>query len=327
MKRHRKAAFAVAVFGALVAAAGCANGPTVHGSFDRTFTVTGHTRLDLTNASGDINITGSSDGKVHVRGDVSATGRDMQDSQHRLSEMESNPPLEQTPDGVRIGKDVMRMHNVSISYTVEVPHDTEVSATVASGTQLVRGVRGPVKVQSASGSIRVEDVEREAQLISLSGSVEATNIGDTVRASSTSGTIAVSGGKGDVRVNGLAGSIQIVKPGGRVDADAGSGTIDVQGATSDVKAHAISGRVAISGNPAGTSYWDLRSVSGGVEINVPKNANFHLLAEATSGEIRTGIPIVVEEQGKHSLRAQLGTGGGRVEIHTTSGEIRINASN
>jgi DUF4097 and DUF4098 domain-containing protein YvlB len=327
MKRHRNLALPVAVLGVMATANGCANGPTVHGSFDRSFTVTGHTRLDLTNASGDITITGSTDGKVHVRGEVSATGSDMPDSQRRLSETESNPPVEQTPDGVRIGKDMFRMHNASISYTIEVPRDTEVSATVASGTQLVRGVRGPVKVQSASGSIRVEDVEREAQLISLSGSVEATNIGDTVRASSTSGTIAVSGAKGDVRVNGLAGSIQVVKPGGRVDADAGSGTIDVQGATSDVKAHAVSGRVAVTGNPGVGVYWDLRTISGGVNISVPKNANLHLLAEATSGEIRTDIPIMVEEQGKHSLRAQLGTGGGRVEIHTTSGEIRVNPAN
>jgi hypothetical protein len=327
MRRHRNVARMIAVLGAMAAANGCAGGPTVHGSFDRSYTVTGHTRIDLTNASDDIHISGASDGKVHVHGDVSATGNDLQDSQHRLSQLESNPPVEQTPDGVRIGKDMIRMHNVSISYTIEVPHDTEVSTTVASGTQIVHGLRGPVKLQSASGSIRVEDIEREAQLISLSVSVEASNIGDTVRASSASGTIAVSNAKGDVRVNGLAGSIQVVKPGGRVDADAGSGTIDVQNAASDVKAHALSGRIAVTGNPGVGSYWDLKTISGGVEIGVPKSANFHLLAEATSGEIRTNIPIMVEEQGKHSLRAQLGTGGGRVEVHTVSGEIRINSPN
>jgi hypothetical protein len=35
----------------------------------------------------------------------------------------------------------------------------------------------------------------------------------------------------------------------------------------------------------------------------------------------------VEEQGKHSLRAHMGSGGGRVEVHTVSGEIRISHTN
>jgi hypothetical protein len=52
-----------------------------------------------------------------------------------------------------------------------------------------------------------------------------------------------------------------------------------------------------------------------------------LAAEAISGEIKADIPIMVEEQGKHSLRARVGSGnGGRVEVHTVSGEIRLRAS-
>jgi DUF4097 and DUF4098 domain-containing protein YvlB len=60
---------------------------------------------------------------------------------------------------------------------------------------------------------------------------------------------------------------------------------------------------------------------------VPANASFHLAAEAVSGEIKTDIPIMVEEKGKHSLRARVGSGnGGRVEVHTVSGEIRLRAT-
>jgi hypothetical protein len=60
---------------------------------------------------------------------------------------------------------------------------------------------------------------------------------------------------------------------------------------------------------------------------VPANANFRFSSEATSGNIRTDIPIVVEEQGKHSLRAHVGNGGGRIEVRTVSGEIHISGSN
>jgi DUF4097 and DUF4098 domain-containing protein YvlB len=82
----------------------------------------------------------------------------------------------------------------------------------------------------------------------------------------------------------------------------------------------------VQGNPSESSYWDLKTVSGVVQLGVPPNANFHLTAEAISGQIRTDVPIVIEEQGKHSLRARMGNGGGRVEVHTVSGEIRVRAS-
>jgi DUF4097 and DUF4098 domain-containing protein YvlB len=124
-------------------------------------------------------------------------------------------------------------------------------------------------------------------------------------------------------VSAIAGVIRISNPGGRIDADTTSGEVEIQGAAKDVKAHAISGRVFVQGNPGADSYWELKTISGTVQLSVPASANLHLSAEATSGEIRTDIPIVIEEQGKHSLRAHMGSGGGRVDVHTVSGEIRL----
>ena len=54
--------------------AGCAMGASViTGSFDRTLSVSGPIRLELNNTSGDVSITGSADGKVHVHGDAHAS--------------------------------------------------------------------------------------------------------------------------------------------------------------------------------------------------------------------------------------------------------------
>ncbi len=306
--------------------AGCAAGPSVSGSFDRTLTVTAPIRLELANASGDVSITGSGDNQVHVHAQVRSSGMGFGNPQQRLDEVVNNPPIEQRGDTIRIGKDISRTNNVSISYVIEVPHDTEVNTSVASGSQTILNVRGPVKVNSASGSIRVDHIDRQTQLTTLSGSIDAQNIGDDLRASSASGSVIVAKVKGDVRISALSGTTQISGPGGRVDADTASGTVEVQGATRDVKAHAASGRVDVQGNPSESSYWDLKTVSGVVELGVPSDANFHLTAEAVSGQIKTDVPIVIEEQGKHSLRARMGNGGGRVEVHTISGEIRVRAS-
>src|SRR5467141_3241124 len=319
MARHRNLCLPLVLFSAIVVLAGCESGPSVSGAFDRNYNVTGPIRLELTNASGDVDISGSADGKVHVRSEVRASGFGLDDTL-------ANPPIEQRGDTIRIGKDMSHMRHVRIAYAIQVPRDTEISATVASGAQTIRGVRGPVKVQAASGSIRVEKIERDVQLSTASGSVSASDIGNDVRVSSASGSVTVANTGGDVRVNALSGFIRVSNPGGRIEADTASGEVEIQGAAKDVKSRAASGRVSVQGNPGADSYWELKTVSGTVQLSVPASANLHLSAEAVSGEIRTDIPIVIEEQGKHSLRAHMGSGGGRVDVHTVSGEIRLSGT-
>jgi Putative adhesin len=326
MARHRNFRLPLVLFTAVAVMAGCNSGPSVSGAFDRSYVVTGPIRLELNNASGDVDITGSADGKVHVRGEVRASGFGFDDPQKRLDDTLANPPIEQKGDTIRIGKDMSRMRHISIAYTIQVPHDTEITTNVASGAQTVRSVTGPVTVRAASGSIRLEKVERDAELTTASGTISANNLGNDLHVTTASGNVNVSNVKGDVRANAVSGVIRIANPGARVDASDTSGEVEIQGASNDVKAHAISGLVSVQGNPSAGSYWDLKTVSGGVQLRVPTTANFHFSAEAASGEIRTDVPIVVEEQGKHSLRAHMGNGGGRVEVHTVSGEIRVSST-
>src|SRR5882762_2398894 len=200
MARHRNLRFSLLflLLSAIAIPAGCNTGPSASGAFDRNYTVTGPILLEITNPSGDVDITGSADGKVHVRGDVRASGFGFDNPQKRLDDTVANPPIEQTGDTIRIGKDMFRMRNVSIAYSIQVPRDTEVSATVASGAQTIRGLRGPVKVQAASGSIRVERIERYTQLTTASGSISATDVGNDLRVSSASGSVTVSKVRGDV---------------------------------------------------------------------------------------------------------------------------------
>src|SRR5579863_3721322 len=190
-----------------LAFSGCESGPAATGSFERTYPVSGHLRLEISNAAGDIQITGSSDGKAHIHADVSASGMGLDQPKKRVDETLANPPVEQNGDTIRVGKDLSHLKNVSIAYRIEVPRDTEVNSNVASGTQTVSSLRGPVKLSSASGSIRADHIDREAQLNSASGSVDASDIGDDVRANNAAGNVNVTNVKGDVRVAALSGSI------------------------------------------------------------------------------------------------------------------------
>jgi DUF4097 and DUF4098 domain-containing protein YvlB len=323
MRRHHSLAPTITLLALVLALAGCQMGPSVSGSFDRMLDVSSPVHLELSNVSGNVTIASSSDGKVHIHGDVRISGMGIGNTQKRLDDIIANPPVELRGDTLRIGKEISHQHNVSISYSLEVPKETAVHASSVSGSVSVRSVRGPVQAESVSGSIRAQDVGREVKLSSVSGSVDAENCGDDVRATSVSGSVTVTNAKGDVLAHSVSGNVQTRNPGGRVDANSSSGSVGVHAANGDVKGHSSSGSVTVQGNPSGNSYWDLKTSSGTVEIAVPSDAKFHFTANAVSGQISTQIPIVIEEQGKHSLRAHVGDGGGRVEIRTVSGAIEV----
>jgi DUF4097 and DUF4098 domain-containing protein YvlB len=317
------AGIATAMASSCLLLAGCGAGAAAEGSFDRTYTVNGPIRLDLGNASGSVRITGGSEKLVRVHGEIRARSFFFNDPAKQARELSANPPIEQKPDVIRIGKELSKFNGAAIDYTIEVPHNTAVTTTVASGAQTISDVQGPVRVESASGSIAVSRIERSVQVSSASGSITVQDLGDDLRANSASGSVSVTKVKGDVRVHAISGSMSVAKPGARVEAATTSGSVDILSAGNDVTASSVSGRVSVEGNPSGNSYWSLKTTSGSVEIAVPPSANFHLSAEAVSGDIRTGIPVVIENQDKHSLRARIGNAGGRVEIRTVSGGIRV----
>jgi DUF4097 and DUF4098 domain-containing protein YvlB len=295
-------------------------------TFERTLTVSGPVRLELNNGSGNVDIRGSGDGKVHIVGKVTAGWSVFGNSEKSVQEVVANPPIEQHDAVVHIGGNNSMFRNVSIDYKIEVPHDTEIDASVASGGMTIDSVRGPVKANSASGYLHVYTVERDAQISAASGSIEASGIGGILRVNSASGDIVLANVKGDLKVNAASGSIRVTNPGDRVDASSASGSIEVAGAKNDLKVHAVSGSVNVTGDPSASRYWELKSVSGSIDIHVPTNASFLLTAETTSGAIRTNIPVILEEQGKHSLRAHIGSSSGRIEVHTVSGGVELQGS-
>ena len=293
-------------------------------TFDRTFSVTAPVRLELSNGSGNVEIRGSTDGTVRIHGKVTPGGWSIfGGSAKNMDEVAANPPVEQNGNTIRIGKNSSWLKNVSIDYQVEVPHDTEIDSEVASGGITIDNVKGPVKASSASGYVHVYRVDRDANLNAASGSIDVAGIGGFLRVASASGDAMVADVKGELRVTAASGSIRIKHPGDRVDASAASGAIEVVDANNDLKVHAISGSIQVSGNPSANRLWDLKTVSGSVELRVPKNASFLLSAESTSGDIRTSIPVILEEQSKHALRAHIGDSAGRVEVHTVSGSVNV----
>lgn len=314
----------VAVAAGVLLQAGCGVGRG-DATFSRTLKVDGPVRLEVTSGSGRIIVRNGSSGVVRINGEVRAGGLFGSSGNRRAQEIAANPPIDQTGNLVRLGgqRGNFGWGNVSISYTVETPEDTEVRARSGSGDVQITGVHQPVAITVGSGTARVDDVGDNVTIEIGSGTIQASRIEGSVSFRSGSGTLTFRDVKEDVRGSTGSGSIEVDRAHGRVNVSTGSGPIRVNAAMEDLRATTGSGKIEIHGNPANNSFWDLGAASGEITLAVPNAASFALTARTGSGDVRADIPISIEEQTRKFLRARVGDGKAHVSVETKSGNIRI----
>jgi DUF4097 and DUF4098 domain-containing protein YvlB len=309
---------------AVTIAAGCRSQPSAEGSFDKTFTVSGPVRIEMTNGSGDSHVSVGPAGEVRIHGEIQVQAWSDKSGQRRVDEVQSHPPVTQDGSLVRIGNSGFNSKDVSIDYTITVPADAEIRAITGSGDLEITGLKGPANFTAGSGDIKASNISGDVQVVAGSGGIELSDIGGQVQAHAGSGDITLDRIRGDMRLQTGSGEIEVTEPGGKLDAATSSGDVTIRGASEDISVRTSSGDVTVDGNPSENSYWDFHTSSGDVVLHVPSNASFRLYARSSSGDIEAEIPVTMEGTSrKHELQARLGDGKARVEITTSSGGVSL----
>lgn len=302
-------------------------GPVVHGNFDRTLTVTGPARLYLLNGSGSARIHAGPPGQIHIHGQFRIRGWLWGRPHRGAAEITRNPPIRQEGSLVHIG-DSSRFAggNISIDYTIEVPPDTEVRATTGSGDLNIAGVGGPVTATIGSGDVNLREIQGNVRTTAGSGDIRMQGIQGSAEITAGSGDIEMGSVSGRVRATAGSGDITLSSPGNAVTIRNGSGDIRVTGISSDLRIRTGSGTVTIAGTPSTGAYWELHAASGDIRLAVPTDASFRFDAHTRMGDIESHLPLTILEQSKRELRAVVGKGAARVEVRTTTGDIRLSSS-
>lgn len=321
---QRKPLLAAGASVSIALLAGCMGSPGIRGTFDRTLTVNGPVQLELTTGSGDVHVTTGPAGQVQIHGVIHAHGWSDQDAQNKLNRIQSNPPISQDDNLIRVGGMGFSTGGASIDYTITVPASTELRSRAGSGDVDVNGIQGPANFVAGSGNVVASGIGNDVQILAGSGDVKIFGVQGQAQVTTGSGDIAVHDAKGAVRLHAGSGDVDIERPSDAVVAETGSGNVTVNGATADLRVRTGSGTVSIAGNPGANNYWDIHASSGDVTLQIPSNASFELYARTGSGDINTQVPIVMEgTAGKHELRARVGDGKARVEIQTSSGSVTL----
>jgi DUF4097 and DUF4098 domain-containing protein YvlB len=323
MRTHTKTLAATAAL-ALVGLGSCMVGAGVPGTFDRSYSVNGPVRLELTNGSGSSVVSAGTANEVHVHAEFRVHRWSDGSAERRKNELISNPPISQQGNVITVGGFGSSSSNWTVNYTITVPANTQIHSMSGSGSLSVTGIEGPANLMTGSGSIIASNIAGDVQALAGSGKIELSNIKGLVQATAGSGKIELTDIHGESRVQAGSGRLAIARPSDTVTASSGSGGIQITGAKADLRVRTGSGSVEVDGNPDASTFWEFRSSSGSVTLRVPQTASFRLYARSNSGDIDAAIPITMEgTAGKHSLRARIGDGKARVEIETSSGNIAL----
>lgn len=295
------------------------------GSFQRTLQVTGPVNLDLTTGSGSVNVRTGSSSQVEITGRIKATNWFGGDAEARVKRIEANPPIQQSGNDIRIGHmdDSELLHNISISYDLVVPAETQLHSHTGSGSQSVEGLHRQIEIESGSGSLKISDIGDTVRAETGSGGIDIDRVKGNVRTKAGSGSIRATDIAGGFEGRTGSGHITLEQTApGSVRADTGSGGMELRGVQGSLEAEAGSGTITAEGNPTGS--WTVHSGSGGIHLKLVSDAGFDLDAHTSSGSISVSQPVTVQgSMGRKQLRGKVHGGGVPVEVETGSGNIEI----
>jgi len=320
MKTFRSAWWGLAVFALALSLPALA----AEGSFDRTLQVNGPVRLDITTGSGSIQIRTGSGNQVHVSGHIKSSDW-FGNAEERVKRIEANPPVQQSGNDIRIGHltDSDLMHNISISYEVTVPADTELRSHTGSGNQSIDGVHGTAEVSSGSGDLRISGIGSHLRAETGSGDIEIERVQGSVRAKTGSGSIRATSIAGGFDADTGSGHIVLEQSApGSVRVDTGSGGMELRGVKGSLDARAGSGGIEVEGEPSGP--WTVHTGSGTVRLKLASNISFDLDARTSSGSLSVDQPVTVQGSlGRKHIQGKVRGGGVPVDVETGSGDIEI----
>ncbi|MEM0961918.1 MAG: DUF4097 family beta strand repeat-containing protein [Bacteroidota bacterium] len=254
--------------------------------FDESFVVRegGELRLDLGNEDVTVRTVRGTLARVVVEG----RGRDAEREfeRRRFSASSAGEDLIVRTDPPRSYWQNRPRTDASFSVTVEIPQRYSVDLDVGSGEIQLASIVGDARIDTGSGNVDVETIDGRAILIDTGSG--------NVRAERLRGEVRIDTGSGDVEV----GSVE----GGPLTIDTGSGDVDVALRT-DASARFDTG-------------------SGDVTVRLARGAGFDV--DMDGGRIR--IDDVLQFAGRserRSARGQIGRGGGKIQVGTGSGTIRL----
>jgi DUF4097 and DUF4098 domain-containing protein YvlB len=209
-------------------------------------------------------------------------------------------------DSLRVeqrGREIVVEHRKRLSIVrdeydirIRLPYGADGEFDLASANARVSGRLGAFEVNSASGDVQAEHVEKDARVRSASGDVRIASVG----------------GRADV--NTASGDIELGRVDGGLTARSASGDVRVQEAAAKVSINTASGDQTIEA--VGHGRVELKSASGDCRVGVKRGSRLFVDARSMSGEATSEVELLGAETTEEGPLVEL-------KASTMSGDISV----
>lgn len=263
-----------------------------------TRTVDADAYISVSNAVGEIKISGWNKNEVSIEGSLADNVEELLiegGGDHLLVEVK-NP------------RHSRRLQDTYL--TIHVPHGVSVEVESISADIYVEALTGAeMSVETVSGDVEVEVDSESVDVESVSGDVDYRGGASETHAESVSGEITISGVSGELAVGTV------------------SGDIDVEAEElSEGQFETVSGQLTISASLSRDARLSVETLSGDVILTLPDTVSARFEASSFSGDIESQFGRVISSGPGSELEFSVGDGSARVRLESFSADIEINSN-
>lgn len=311
--------------------------------------------VTVQNPRGDVTVTPSTDGQIHLDAhEVVHTGSD-NETQKAFDAV--HPQIAVSGGNVTVSVPGYRASSVDLR--LAVPEGGAVTVNAGHGDVSVQGLKNSADVTAPQGDVKFDSIAGDVHARMHDGDFSAHAIGGQVFLSGHAGDVTLSeitgqatldgeffgsthledvGGavhfhsnrttleipklsgdltldSDDLSANQLGGPVRIITRSKNIELTAAAGDLHIEDSDGDVNVTAAS--------PLGNV--EITNRTGDVTLTVPENSNFSVTASTTDDEdLSTDFPLqVMTNSGRKQVAGNVGSGGVRLDLSTTHGDLSL----
>jgi DUF4097 and DUF4098 domain-containing protein YvlB len=272
---------------------------------EKSFTVAGSARLELSNIRGSVDIHPGADGVITVKAEKQAATGDAKQTKIEMRQESDGSVIVRT----RFPEDWLDLlfgaKPCKVDYVITAPRDCQLKVKGVSNSVLVEGFNGDASFKTVSGDVTVSALDGYLSFDAVSGKLKLSNLKGKLHLNTVSG---------DIKGSHLAGDVHLNTVSGGVDFD-GSDLLSISAST-------VSGDLNVE-TPLAEGPYKFNAVSGDLTLKLPADTHCSAELQSMSGALSIRFPTtsVLHQNGRHLTDIQ--GGGVRVSLHSVSGNMEI----
>ena len=196
-----------------------------------------------------------------------------------------------------------------VDLMIEVPADTRLFLVSRDADIDIEGLTGPIGIGVVSSSVTVRGEPRSLNVDTVSGSFDFEGRTGSLIATSMSGSLSARGVDGSANLEAVTGDLALS-----------------DSALRNASLSTVSGDISVSAELASDGRLEIETDSGAVALDCCGSVGADLDLMTRNGEIINELSEekpIRNERGQRVLKMGIGGGGGKAEVRTRSGLIRL----